>query len=69
VEAAGEPLLGELSKATAVAGDSMEADERWGVVMAPLVDVEIQFAVSARRFAARSQTTRMRPLNGRITRQ
>src|SRR5205823_10910802 len=36
-EAALEPLLGEAAEAPAVAGDAVEADDRRGVAIAPLV--------------------------------
>jgi len=69
VEAAGEPLLGELAEAPAVTLDAVQADDRRSARSAPLMGVELQLAASARRFAARSQRIRTRPLNGRMIRQ
>ena len=39
VEAAGEPLFGELPEPPAVAGDAVEADDRWGGGVTPFLDV------------------------------
>lgn len=39
-EAPPQPLLGEAAKAAAVGRDAVEAEDRWGVPVAPLVEVQ-----------------------------